>query len=281
MEFEIEKKGYSKEQVQAYLARREQELRRTIDDQLDRIRALREENDLLNAKLDEFYKRERLIGNALIAAVAKAEEIEQEARNSYASELSSLKAFHAKWLEYYERILKKYPLDDTLKRADKINKDIARMLEHFHAEPPAQSASEVGEIVRKTAEKSVPLTRPQAKDALRPEVRAQYEDESIRLGGGINMNAVSEALSASLEEDDRYEAIAQKWTADVAPKPVVDYLNAQVDARTGVNPAALNTPSDSGFSFEEALHPTEDLGDLVKDLGIEIPAPPAKKGKKK
>ena len=136
MEFDLEKKGYSKDQVQAFIARREQELRRTIDDQLDRIRALREENDLLNAKLEEFYKRERLIGNALIAAVAKAEEIEQEARNSYASELAALKSFHAKWLEYYERILKKYPMDDTLKRADKINKDISKMLEHFHTNAP-------------------------------------------------------------------------------------------------------------------------------------------------
>lgn len=40
--------------------------------------------------------------------------------------------------------------------------------------------------------------------------------------------------------------------------------------KTGVavmNPA-LAGPSDSGFSFEEALNPTEDLGDIMKDLGI-------------
>ena len=168
-------------------------------------------------------------------------------------------------------------MDDTLKRADKINKDITKMLEHFHTEQPAPAKSEVGEIVRKTVQKSAPKTQPQ--DVLRPEVRAQYEDENVRLGGGINMTAVSEALSASLEEDERYEEIAQKWSSDVAPKPVTDYLNARVDARTGVNAEALKTPSESGFSFEEALTPTEDLGDLVKGLGIESPAP-TKKGKK-
>ncbi len=27
-------------------------------------------------------------------------------------------------------------------------------------------------------------------------------------------------------------------------------------------------PSDSGFSLEEALHPTQDLEDIMKDLGL-------------
>ena len=34
-----------------------------------------------------------------------------------------------------------------------------------------------------------------------------------------------------------------------------------------VNPA-LAEPSDTGFNFEEALNPTEDLKDIMKDLGL-------------
>ena len=40
--------------------------------------------------------------------------------------------------------------------------------------------------------------------------------------------------------------------------------------RTGiarVNPV-LSRPSESGFDFEEALNPTEDLADIMKDLGL-------------
>ena len=64
-------------------------------------------------------------------------------------------------------------------------------------------------------------------------------------------------------------------------KSIKDYLDGDTTAatrpsknskayKTGiavVNPA-LTGPSDSGFNFEEALNPTDDLKDIMKDLGL-------------
>lgn len=261
--FGTERKGYCRAEVDAYILKREQETRRVTDDQLDRIRAQREELDRANAALAEYRSREKYISDAMIAAREDAGRVRREARAQYEAELAALRAFHAKWTAQCRRILEKYPLDHTLEKLAKCNADVTNAIEE-------NLGGEAARIIANTAHR------------VQTPAQRQYDEEAQRLGG-INMRAVSEVLADSVLEDSRYDRIAaETWSDGIAPEPVRSYLESQIDPRTGVDAAALAaTVGTDGFSFEEALHPTEDLGDIMADFGLGSESASAEKGKKK
>ena len=74
------------------------------------VAQLKGELDEKQQKLDDFEKKARRISDALISAVSKADEIEKLAVYKYNQEMEQLKSFHARWVAYYARLMKKYPL---------------------------------------------------------------------------------------------------------------------------------------------------------------------------
>jgi len=103
----------------------------------------------------------------------------------------------------------------------------------------------------------------------------QYGAETKRISGsgggkGVNIDAVRGSLT---EDDDAYERVQTSFSRSFNPaRRIKNYYNNQkqspaADPRTGANYPLLNeVPSDSGFSIEEALNPTEALEDILKDL---------------
>ncbi len=76
------------------------------------------------------------IGTAIESALSKADEIERLTRRKIAKELSALRNFHKQWVEHFARILRKYPLDDELKKTDDVDKAIAGLLAEADSTPP-------------------------------------------------------------------------------------------------------------------------------------------------
>ncbi len=215
MNFDVKRKGYSKEQVDEYLKRQDE----TLASKEERIAALSSEVESLKEELGKLEGKRELIVKAIYSAIAKAEQIEQLSKAKYDAEMARLKAFHEKWVSYYNKLLARYPMDDEMIGVSKFNAEMT--------------------------------------EALTPE--AQLASEKKRLGG------IGSVKVKYKEKFDPVKSIEEYLSGDEAAS--VRNTKAYKTGVAAVNPA-LAGKSESGFSFEEALNPTEDLSDIMKDLGI-------------
>lgn len=125
----MDKKVYTSADVQRFL----DEVKKGYEDTLF---AQRERIDSLKAQCDELEKENRrltagqnAIARSITKAVEKADEIQRITLIKYNQEIAALKSFHDKWQSYYTKIIEKYPLDDDLVAASRVNSKISAVLD--------------------------------------------------------------------------------------------------------------------------------------------------------
>ena len=128
MEFKTVRKGYDKKEVDAYIEKMDAEKQASEKALRATVAQLKGELDEKQQKLDDFEKKARRISDALISAVSKADEIEKLAVYKYNQEMEQLKSFHARWVAYYARLMKKYPLSEELDAVKEFNDKVGRIL---------------------------------------------------------------------------------------------------------------------------------------------------------
>ena len=128
MEFKTVRKGYDKKEVEAYIEKMDAEKQASEKSLRATVAQLKGELDEKQQKLDDFEKKARRISDALISAVSKADEIEKLAVYKYNQEMEQLKSFHARWVAYYARLMKKYPLSEELDAVKEFNDKVGRIL---------------------------------------------------------------------------------------------------------------------------------------------------------
>ncbi len=246
MDFKTEKKGYNKSEVDEYILRLVKNYERTAASQSGIIEELKGKLAESEKKNKAYRDKESLVSKAITSAVAKADEIDRLARLKYTREMQQLKAFHDKWLSYYDKILKKYPLDPELVNAGKFNDEMSRILEK------ARMNSKATEIAEQTVE----------------EKEESREHNKTRLGYTL-IDAEEEEGEDELEglpsgDFDPVDRIRAFLTKERPKKAKGEETEKAATAQA----ADYSDRSPSGFSFEEALHPKEDLADIMRDLGL-------------
>lgn len=224
MSFDVKRKGYCKEQVDAYIS----EMKNTSAQKDERIAALTTEVAALKDELSKLEGKRELIVKAIYSAISKAEQIEQLTKAKYDAEMARLKAFHEKWTAYYNKLLQRYPMDDDLMAVGKFNKEMNET-----------------------------LGAPQK----------QFSAENERLNGG-KKKVGKVNISSESEPFDPVKSIKEYLDGDTSAATRPNKKSKAYKTGVAVMNPALAGPSDSGFSFEEALNPTEDLKDIMKDLGL-------------
>lgn len=275
MDFKTEKKGYNKSEVDSYIFNLVRNYEQSLAQQKTLIDDLKLKLSDSERKNRMYKDKENLVSKAITSAVAKADEIDKLAQLKYTREMQQLKAFHDKWLSYYDRILKKYPLSDELLSVAKFNEEMNRILDKARAVPPESaimpqsvSAPHISDLTE--AEE---LTKGEAAEA---EVgHAEGEPSSRKRIGYITVDAPADGEDDDdllLDSDfDPVDRIRSFLTRDKPKKSRTgddadDGIAAAVAAKKETDDYADR--SESGFSFEEALNPKEDLADIMKDLGL-------------
>ena len=115
----------------------------TLAEQRERIFSLKDELVKKEKLIASFQEKSDIIQKAIFSAVSKAEEIERLSHEKYSQEMAQLKAFHEKWLGYYNRIIKEYPLDDNLIQAEKFNETLENIFKLNDENTPKQAMSEM------------------------------------------------------------------------------------------------------------------------------------------
>lgn len=219
-EIDLSKKSLSSDEVRQYIESLRRNYEKSLSEQKDRIFELREQIKELESKLEAYRSRGRQINQALLAAVAKAEELEQAAKIKYDMEIKGLKMFHAKWLSYYKKIIEKYPIDDDLVKIARFNKKMSDALNLIETESPPKPVAKTEE---QQVQDAIQAAKAQAKKTNPDDISLQYESEKER-------------LTQTKKEWNPLENIKKYYDLKAA------------------------------FSLEEALHPTESLEEILKDL---------------
>lgn len=98
--FNLERKGYNKNEVNQYISKTVSHLESKIEDQNERINQLKEEIDYLYGKNDEYRKNEDKVSSAMITIMDLKRNAEQEIYERNELELERLKLFREKWIAY-------------------------------------------------------------------------------------------------------------------------------------------------------------------------------------
>ncbi len=248
MDFKTEKKGYNKSEVDEYILRLVKNYERTAASQSGMIEELKSKLAESEQKNKAYRDKESLVSKAITSAVAKADEIDRLARLKYTREMQQLKAFHDKWLSYYDKILKKYPLDAELVNAGKFNEEMSRILEKARADSKADHADD------RAFEEEKADTREHGK------TRLGYTIIDAEDGSGAD--ELEGLPDGDFDPVDRIRAFLTK------ERPKKARSEEREKAATSERTDDYADRSPSGFSFEEALNPKEDLADIMRDLGL-------------
>ena len=247
MNFTVEKKGYNKESVDRHIKELTMRYENAAAEQKDRIFELKSALAVSEKLIEEYRRKEGEINSALVAAVNKAREMEDIAQKKYDLEIQRLKLFNAKWQSYFNEIIKRYPIDDNIVSVAEFTSEMANILSggKLGDTVPIKKTAEVAKFKeQKPAKKAAVSAKTPAPVTRASDAKAQYESEKKRL-------------------------------AEVEPDPmgaINEYFeNLHKIEKSNKTTAATSTgigKSESGFDINEALHPDQDLEDILADLGI-------------
>lgn len=228
--FRIVRKGYEQKDVDAYIAKTEADAAAVVAQQKKVIDDLEKTIDEQKDKLAEYEKKSRRISEAIMSALQKADEIEKLSAYKYVQEMEQLKTFHARWLTYYAKLIKKYPLTEDLQAVQNFNDKVNRIL----GAQTTMSAPADGEGNR-------------------------FREEFSRL---IRQNGELDDLSADDDIPSFERQTFMKLPEDEVKPQKTAYKSTRVKA------PLPEGEGESGFSFEEALNPKESLEEIMADLGL-------------
>lgn len=135
---EIKKGKYKSAEVEKILEENSAQYQSKIYELKEKIRELTEDNSRLSAELQIYKNDESSIAEALKESQKKAKLNERKIDMQYLATLQSLKRFSAKWRDYFEYLLEKYPYYSAIKQADELRKELDEALNRQNASKSIQ-----------------------------------------------------------------------------------------------------------------------------------------------
>lgn len=253
MEFIVTKKGYSPAQVDEYVAAIKREYENAINKQRARIAEMLAEKEKTDKELAAYREKSSQISKAIVSAVAKAEEIERLSRLKYNQEITRLKAFHEKWTKYYNKILDEYPLDDRLAAAGAFNRKMDAILSRVGKDDDVAASERVAKDDVRIGYINIKADEKESGNDMSDLLPDADPNSPVLTGHFDPMERIGRYFAAEKEKQAAEQKAARSQVAATGGKSAPkDYADR----------------SPSGFSFEEALNPTEDLESILKDLGL-------------
>ena len=169
-----------------------------------------------------------------------------------------------RWTKYYDKLLDEYPLDSRLKEAGEFNRRMDKILSRVSGKDETavseQADSDSSDDVR------IGYVNVKAEsdggDASIKDLLPDADPDSPVLTGNFDpMERIKRYFAAEKEREHR-ERKSESATETVPPSPE----HSAAASAPAKKDYADRSPS--GFSFEEALNPTEDLESILKDLGL-------------
>lgn len=272
MEFSIEKNGYSVKQVDRYLRDVKDEYEKTMSDQKIRISDLKRELESVKKELNQFKQKNNDISNALVVAVETAKQIESSSKNVYELEIKRLKNLYSKWENLFKDILKenpslkdKYDADALLQKLsnqiDKVIADNGVVVDDKPVTEPVgirNLISKMGGLTTKRIEPEKVVVPRRAESEPNIPVEKSYSkqtfvevDETPKTSSQLRIKPIA---NMTKDKKEKFDNLIDK------------FFNEPTEEDNAYSRALIRQKKGSGFDLKEALNPTEDLAEIMKDF---------------
>ena len=255
--FDINKKGYDTDQVDTFINKLSVKYEEKLSEQRDRVFALTNELSTMQERLDHYKDKDKQISQALIFAVEKAEQIENNASKLYDLEIKRIRLLYKQW----EDLVMKVNMCDVpsmlKKDISEFNKTISEVLE--------QNNRIGGNVIRKDLHNN---SDNYIRNLLnKMDYAFSNKDKDINAKNVLNsMSNETEKENARLIDlSGKLDKIKVKGDGNMAE----NYLNSEDDDENNVFAKNLmrqkpKKQEESGFDLEDALNPKEDLDEIMK-----------------
>lgn len=256
--FDINKKGYDTDQVDSFINKLSIKYEEKLSEQRDRVFALKNELSTLQERLENYKDKDKQISQALIFAVEKAEQIENNASKLYDLEIKRIRLLYKNW----EDLVMKVNMCDVpsilKKEINEFSKTITEVLE--------QNNRIGGNVIRKDLHNNSDNYIRNLLNKMDYAFNSKDKTNSAK--------NVLNAMSAETEKENnrmidlsgKLDKIKVKGEGNMAE----NYLNSDdtdennVFAKNIMRKKPNKPESDSGFDLEDALNPKEDLDEIMK-----------------
>lgn len=286
--FEIEKYGYKKEQVDRYITDLVQDCEVKLHEQKARISDLKQELQSVNQQLETYRQKNDNISDALVVAVETAKQIENSSKNIYQLEIKRLRSLYDKWQSFLNDLMGKYPdlqaQYDTTKILkifeDEINtilrqnqnlieqkqmlqdvdtntiglKLLINKMSNISRTQPVAQKPKAEELYIANQNRITRNVRPTEKTMQEHQIMQAIAGEDLRLRKD-NIKPIS---NIKMNKNEGFENLVDKFLSD-------DSTEYQNNAYSKVFMAKQKT---DGFDLKEAVNPTENLEDIMKSFSF-------------
>lgn len=255
--FDINKKGYDCEQVDNFINKLSLKYEEKLSEQKDRVFSLKNELSVMEERLETYKDKDKQISQALIYAVEKAEQIENNASKLYDLEIKRMRLLYKQWEEIVAKLLNSSLSSDLKREIELFRSTIGEVLE--------QNSRIGGGVIRKDLHKNSDNYIRNLLNKMDYAINSKPKQSSQK--------EVLASLSAETEKENnriidlsgKLNKIKVKGSGNMAE----NYLNSDEEtpsifARNITRQKEPPKPSESGFDLEDALNPKEDLDEIMK-----------------
>ena len=290
--FNIDSSGYNIAEVEEYIDSLTLKYEKRLSEQRDQIFALRNENAMLGASLNDYKLKEEEVSKALVFAVEKSEQMEKGSKKVYDLEIRRLRLMYSRWREVLdcvdrdsytginggkfaialqefekdlEQIIKqnegfesRRPDDESVKDSLKENSSnyIKNLLNRMDYLVSTANNKEIIEeqAVNKKKNKSIPT---QKTKLLKTENIKAEAKEQTNLSKNIDTKKENEKL---LNINRRFSSISNKLALATGSS----ILDDDIPADNAYYRNITQDTNDDKFDLESVLSPKEDLAEIMK-----------------
>lgn len=263
MSFSREKNGYDVKQVDSFIKNLKADYDQSLSEQKIRISDLKRELESVKTELASFRQKNSDISSALVVAVETAKQIEASSKNVYELEIKRIKNLYNKWESLFEDIAKQYPdinnKYDTKLFLDKLNGQINRVitengivLDEVKEEPVGirNLISKMGGLTSKPVERTLRAKATVSQDVEKPQPQLKVDlqkTESPQL-------KIKPIANMTQDKQEKFDNLIDK------------FFNLPTEENNAYSRALIREKKSNGFDLKEALNPTEDLAEIMKDF---------------
>lgn len=294
--FNIDKKGYNTQEVDDYITNLYLKYEEKLSEQKDRVVALKNEVDNLNEKLSGFLHKDEQISKALIFAVEKSEQIENNAKTIYNLEIKRINALYSRWEELLLEIEDKCPEINKNRYINTLMEEFKNSIEEISDKSLTLNSKGIKDELKKSSDdfiknilnrmdyivnsRTLEVAQVKSKTVSEPKSAAQptkiTEKEQIipsEKKPNARMNLINERLKkiTHAKPNAKGESMADKYlnsNDDIAINAYAKNFAKRKLEKTGdvFAYAEYPAPNESGFDLKEALNPKENLDEIMKSF---------------
>lgn len=255
--FDINKKGYDTEQVDAFIDKLSVKYEEKLSEQRDRVFALKNELSTMQERLDNYKDKDKQISQALIFAVEKAEQIENNASKLYDLEIKRIRLLYKQW----EDIVMKVNMCDV----PAILKTEIAEFSNTIREVLEQNNRIGGNVIRQDLHKNSDNYIRNLLNKMDYAFNSKSKSPSQKSVLNAMSNETEKENSRMINLSGKLDKIKVEGSGNMAE----NYLNSDDDDENNIFAQNITRKKDkkpevSGFDLEDALNPKEDLDEIMK-----------------